>query len=149
MKVITKKGLLVLAILSPILSVAQLKQIQKGTMIYPKTKTVAIKDNYFGTEVADPYRWLEDDRSDETKAWVIAQNAVTQKYMSQIPYRNEIKERLTHLMDYEKYSQPFKEGVYTYFYKNTGLQNQSLLYRQKEGEEAVIFLDPNTFSKDA
>ncbi|MFA4869050.1 MAG: prolyl oligopeptidase family serine peptidase [Pedobacter sp.] len=149
MKVITKKGLLVLAILSPILSVAQLKQIQKGTMIYPKTKTVAIKDNYFGTEVADPYRWLEDDRSEETKAWVIAQNAVTQKYMSQIPYRNEIKERLTHLMDYEKYSQPFKEGVYTYFYKNTGLQNQSLLYRQKEGEEAEIFLDPNTFSKDA
>lgn len=149
MKVITKKGLLVLAILSPILSVAQLKQIQKGTMIYPKTKTLAIKDNYFGTEVADPYRWLEDDRSEETKAWVVAQNAVTQKYMSQIPYRNEIKKRLTHLMDYEKYSQPFKEGVYTYFYKNTGLQNQSLLYRQKDGEEAEIFLDPNTFSKDA
>jgi prolyl oligopeptidase len=149
MKVITKKGLLVLAILSPILSVAQLKQIQKGTMIYPKTKSVAIKDNYFGTEVADPYRWLEDDQSEETKAWVIAQNEVTQKYMSQIPYRNAIKERLTHLMDYEKYSQPFKEGVYTYFYKNTGLQNQSLLYRQKDGEEAEIFLDPNTFSKDA
>jgi prolyl oligopeptidase len=149
MKVITKKGLLVLAILSPILSVAQLKQIQKGTMIYPKTKSVAIKDNYFGTEVTDPYRWLEDDQSEETKAWVIAQNEVTQKYMSQIPYRNAIKERLTHLMDYEKYSQPFKEGVYTYFYKNTGLQNQSLLYRQKDGEEAEIFLDPNTFSKDA
>ncbi|MEQ7801417.1 prolyl oligopeptidase family serine peptidase [Pedobacter sp. ASV1-7] len=149
MKVITNKGLLVLAILSPILSVAQLKQIQKGTMIYPKTKSIAIKDNYFGTEVTDPYRWLEDDQSEETKAWVIAQNEVTQKYLSQIPYRNAIKERLTHLMDYEKYSQPFKEGVYTYFYKNTGLQNQSLLYRQKDGEDAEIFLDPNTFSKDA
>lgn len=118
-------------------------------MTYPITKEVAVKDNYFGTEVSDPYRWLEDDRSEETKAWVIAQNAVTQKYMAQIPFRNLIKERLTHLMNYEKYSQPFKEGAYTYFYKNTGLQNQSVLYRQKEDKEAEIFLDPNTFSKDA
>lgn len=118
-------------------------------MTYPVTKEGAVKDNCFGTEVSDPYRWLEDDRSEETKAWVIAQNAVTQKYMAQIPFRNLIKERLTHLMNYEKYSQPFKEGAYTYFYKNTGLQNQSVLYRQKGDQEAEIFLDPNTFSKDA
>nr|WP_235005398.1 prolyl oligopeptidase family serine peptidase [Pedobacter nyackensis] len=128
---------------------AQLKNTQKPVMTYPETKKEDIKDNYFGTEVVDPYRWLEDDRSEETKAWVIAQNAVSQKYMAQIPYRNQIKTRLTHLMNYEKYSQPFKEGPYTYYYKNTGLQNQSVLYRQKEGGEPEIFLDPNTFSKDA
>ena len=118
-------------------------------MKYPETKAINITDEYFGTTVTDPYRWLEDDRSAETKDWVIAQNAVTQKYLAQIPYRNAIRERLTHLMNYEKYSQPFKEGRYTYFYKNTGLQNQSVLYRQQEGEEPEVFLDPNTFSKDA
>jgi prolyl oligopeptidase len=149
MKQITRKGLLLLAILSPIMAEAQLKNIQKSLMTYPETKKEDIKDNYFGTEVADPYRWLEDDRSEETKAWVIAQNAVTQKYMAQIPYRNQIKTRLTHLMNYEKYSQPFKEGAYTYYYKNTGLQNQSVLYRQKVDGEPEVFLDPNTFSKDA
>jgi len=149
MRDLTKKGLLVLAILWPIMTEAQITQTQKKIMTYPETKRSDIKDVYFGTEVADPYRWLEDDRSEETKKWVIAQNAVTQQYMSQIPYRNAIKERLTHLMNYEKYSQPFKEGAYTYFYKNTGLQNQSVLYRQQDGGEAEIFLDPNTFSKDA
>nr|WP_316811803.1 prolyl oligopeptidase family serine peptidase [Pedobacter heparinus] len=118
-------------------------------MTYPETKKTATKDDYFGTEVADPYRWLEDDRSAETKQWVNAQNVLTQKYMGQIPYRNQIKTRLTQLMNYEKYSQPFKEGDYTYFYKNTGLQNQSVLYRQKDGGEQEVFLDPNTFSKDA
>ena len=149
MEQITRKGLLLLAILSPIMAEAQLKNTQKTVMTYPETKKENIKDNYFGAEVADPYRWLEDDRSEETKAWVIAQNAVTQKYMAQIPYRNQIKTRLTHLMNYEKYSQPFKEGAYTYYYKNTGLQNQSVLYRQKAGGDPEIFLDPNTFSKDA
>lgn len=149
MKEITKKGLLVLAILSPLISEAQLKKTQKETMIYPETKSVAVTDNYFGTDVADPYRWLEDDRSEDTKAWVAAQNVVTQKYMAQIPYRDAIKSRLTHLMDYEKYSQPFKEGAFTYFYKNSGLQNQSVLYRQQDNSEAEVFLDPNSFSKDA
>ncbi len=149
MKPNIKIGLLLLAILSPLMTEAQLKQVQQTLVPYPETKKTDTKDNYFGIEVADPYRWLEDDRSDETKAWVKAQNAVTQQYMSQIPYRNEIKARLTHLMNYEKYSQPFKEGMYTYFYKNTGLQNQSVLYRQKEAGAPEIFLDPNTFSKDA
>nr|WP_048904720.1 prolyl oligopeptidase family serine peptidase [Pedobacter sp. V48] len=123
--------------------------LQKMAITYPQTKKENIKDTYFGTVVEDPYRWLEDDRAEDTKAWVKAENAVTQKYLGQIPYRKAIKERLTKLMNYEKYSQPFKEGDYTYFYKNTGLQNQSLLYRQKEGGQPEVFLDPNTFSKDA
>lgn len=149
MKEFAGKGLLLFAILSPIMAIAQITKPLKTIMKYPETKEVAIKDDYFGTQVADPYRWLEDDRSAETKAWVIAQNEVTQKFMAQIPYRNDIKARLTHLMNYEKYSQPFKEGSYTYFYKNTGLQNQSVLYRQQDGGDPEIFLDPNTFSKDA
>ncbi len=118
-------------------------------MTYPETKKTSIKDTYFGTEVADAYRWLEDDCSEETKEWVVSQNVVTRQFLSQIPYRDAIKTRLSRLMDYEKYSSPFKEGSYTYFYKNTGLQNQSVLYRQEEGKEAEIFLDPNTFSEDA
>ncbi|WP_394343172.1 prolyl oligopeptidase family serine peptidase [Pedobacter psychroterrae] len=122
---------------------------QKESMTYPATKQENISDNYFGTTVNDPYRWLEDDRSEATKGWVVAQNTVTQNYLSQIPFRKAIKERLTRLMNYEKFSQPFKEGGYTYFYRNSGLQNQSLLYRQKDGAEAEVFLDPNTFSKDA
>nr|WP_246269556.1 prolyl oligopeptidase family serine peptidase [Pedobacter panaciterrae] len=134
----------------PIFAQAQKNNtLQKMAITYPETKKENIKDTYFGTVVEDPYRWLEDDRAEDTKAWVKAENAVTQKYLAQIPFRKVIKERLTKLMNYEKYSQPFKEGDYTYFYKNTGLQNQSLLYRQKEGGEPEVFLDPNTFSKDA
>ncbi|WMO16766.1 prolyl oligopeptidase family serine peptidase [Pseudoalteromonas piscicida] len=115
---------------------------------YPITKTGTVIDNYFGTQVADPYRWLEDDKNAETAAWVKAQNETTQAYLSQIPYRKDIEKRLTELLDYERVSQPFKHGNYTYFYKNDGLQNQSVLYRQKEGGEAEVFLDPNTMSDD-
>lgn len=115
---------------------------------YPTTKTGSVVDNYFGTQVADPYRWLEDDKSAETAAWVKAQNEATQAYLSQIPYRKDIAKRLTELLDYERVSQPFKHGNYTYYYKNDGLQNQSVLYRQKEGSEAEVFLDPNTMSDD-
>jgi prolyl oligopeptidase len=139
---------LILSVLFPIFAMAQQKP-SKNLMKYPETKIDSVKDTYFGTVVDDPYRWLEDDRSAETKAWVIAQNEVTRNYLAQIPFKNDIKQRLTKLMNYEKYSQPFKEGSYTYFYKNSGLQNQSVLYRQQEGEEAEVFLDPNTFSKDA
>ena len=121
----------------------------KSPMTYPDTRKSDVKETYFGTEVNDPYRWLEDDRSEETRKWVIAQNEVTQQFMAKIPYRNAIKERLTKLMNYEKYSSPFKEGKYTYFFKNTGLQNQSVMYRQEDGKEAEVFLDPNKFSKDA
>jgi len=128
---------------------AQVNTTIKNSMIYPETKQTTTTDTYFGTTVPDPYRWLEDDRSAETKKWVDAQNVVTQAFMAKIPYRNAIKERLTSLMNYEKYSSPFKRGAYTYYYKNTGLQNQSVLYREKDGGTAEVFLDPNTFSKDA
>ncbi|WP_245584808.1 prolyl oligopeptidase family serine peptidase [Pedobacter glucosidilyticus] len=117
-------------------------------LAYPDTKKESVKDDYFGTIVEDPYRWLEDDVSAETKAWVQAQNKVTQNYLAQIPYREEIKNRLSELWNYEKFSAPFKEGVYTYFYKNDGLQNQAVLYRQADGKEPEVFLDPNKFSAD-
>lgn len=125
---------------------AVLQQTQKIT--YPVTRKGEVVDSYFGTEVADPYRWLEDDRSAETGAWVKAENKVTFDYLSQIPYRGQLKDRLAELWNYEKVGAPFKEGGYTYFYKNDGLQNQNVVYRQKEGGEAEVFLDPNTFSAD-
>lgn len=122
------------------------QQVQKIT--YPVTQKGDVVDTYFGTDVADPYRWLEDDRSVETGAWVAAENKVTFDYLSQIPYRGELKSRLAELWNYEKVGAPFKEGNYTYFYKNNGLQNQYVVYRQKDGSEAEVFLDPNTFSED-
>ncbi len=115
---------------------------------YPETKMGTQVDEFFGTKVNDPYRWLEDDRSAETADWVKRQNDVTNAYLAQIPFRDNIKTRLTELWNYEKYSAPFKEGGYTYFYKNDGLQNQSVLYRQKGSEAPEVFLDPNKFSKD-
>jgi prolyl oligopeptidase len=118
-------------------------------MNYPETKKGPVKDTYFRTIVEDPYRWLEDDESAATKEWVNDQNEVTQSYLAQIPFKTAIKERLTQLMNYEKYSQPFREGDYIYFFKNSGLQNQSVLYRQKGDQDPEVFLDPNTFSKDA
>ncbi len=127
-------------------SIEQSKQTMAFT--YPETKKVDTVTNYFGTEVKDPYRWLEDDRSDETAAWVKAQNKITFGYLNQIPYREQLKNRLEKLWNYEKYSAPFIEGDYTYFYKNNGLQNQYVVYRQKDNSVAEVFLDPNTFSKD-
>ncbi|MDF1560130.1 MAG: prolyl oligopeptidase family serine peptidase [Bacteroidales bacterium] len=115
---------------------------------YPETLKGDVVDTIFGTPVADPYRWLEDDMSDETAAWVRAQNAVTFEYLENIPCRGQIRDRLTEMFNYEKYGMPFTRGDYTYFTKNDGLQNQDVLYRQKEGEEPDIFLDPNTFSAD-
>ena len=115
---------------------------------YPDTKRGDQVDDYFGTSVADPYRWLEDDLSDSTKDWVQRENKVTFDYLSKIPFRDAINKRLSELWNYEKYSAPFKEGDYTYFYKNDGLQNQSVLYRQKDGGDPVVFLDPNKFSND-
>ncbi len=115
---------------------------------YPDTKKTDQTDDYFGTKVADPYRWLENDMSDETKSWVVEQNKVTNEYISQIPFRSAIKDRLTALWNYAKYSAPFKEGGYTYFYLNDGLQNQSVLYRQLGDGAPEVFLDPNKFSAD-
>ncbi|ATC99562.1 prolyl oligopeptidase [Pseudoalteromonas spongiae UST010723-006] len=122
--------------------------VTQAALTYPETKKGEVVDTYFDTQVADPYRWLEDDMSEETAQWVKTQNKVTFDYLSQISYRDKLKERLTKLMDYEKVSAPFKEGKYTYFYKNDGLQNQYVIYRQVEGGEPEVFLDPNTFSDD-
>ncbi len=124
---------------------------EKINLKYIKTKKVDTVTNYFGTDVQDPYRWLEDDRSKETEAWVENQNEVTFGYLDKIPFREELKERLTSIWNYEKVGAPFKEGDYTYFRKNDGLQNQYVVYRYKTGEDpstAKVFLDPNTFKED-
>jgi len=115
---------------------------------YPKTIKKAVIDTLFGTEIIDNYRWLEDDRSEETESWVKAENEVSFNYLSEIPFREQLKRRLTELWNYEKLSAPFIEGDYTYFYKNDGLQNQNVIYRKKDGKE-TLFLDPNTFSENA
>ena len=115
---------------------------------YPETKKIPVTDIYFDESVTDDYRWLEDDNSDDTKKWVINQNNTTFKYLDEIPFRNDLKVRLEQLWDYEKISAPFIEGQYTYFYKNDGLQNQSILYRENNKNNAEVFLDPNSFSKD-
>jgi len=118
-------------------------------LTYPPTKKVDVSDNYFGTTIADPYRWLEDDNSEETKNWVQQQNVVTSTYLSGIPYRDKVKSRLAVLWNYPKYGSPRKEGSYYYFSKNDGLQNQSILYRQAGlNAEPEVFLNPNQFSGD-
>ena len=137
-----KKTFLIMAITTAGISFAQNK-IQ-----YPETKKGETVDVYFDTKVNDPYRWLEDDKSAETGAWVKAQNEVTYGYLDKIPFREELKKRMEKLWNYEKISAPFVEGKFTYYSKNNGLQNQSVIYRKgKDGKEEV-FLDPNTFSKD-
>ncbi|HEY5469206.1 MAG TPA: prolyl oligopeptidase family serine peptidase [Bacteroidales bacterium] len=120
----------------------------KNKIEYPVTKKGDVVDTYFGIEVPDPYRWLEDDKSEETAAWVKEENKVTFGYLEKIPYRGEIKTRLEKMWNYEKFSAPSREGNYLYFFRNNGLQNQFVIYRQKENEEPEIFLDPNTFSAD-
>ena len=115
---------------------------------YPVTRKGEVVDNYFDQQVADPYRWLEDDMSAETAAWVKTQNKVTFDYLDQVPYRQQIKDRLATLWNYEKVSSPFVEGEYTYFYKNDGLQNQYVVYRTDKNGNEEVFLDPNKFSED-
>ena len=124
-----------------------MKQIKH--LPYPETARGEVVDNYFGTEVPDPYRWLEDDNSEATAAWVAAENAVTEDYLSQIPFRGAIRERLTQLWNYPKEGAPSKHGDWYYYYYNDGLQNQSVLCRtQQPGEAGEVFLDPNTLSED-
>ena len=119
------------------------------SLTYPVSRKVNQVDNYHGTHVADPYRWLEDPDSKETAAWVEAQNKLTFGYLNQIPYRDKLKQRLTKLWDYEKYGIPFKEGSRYFYFKNDGLQNQSVLYTQKSlDSEANVLLDPNKLSAD-
>lgn len=122
---------------------------KKPAMVYPTTEKADHVDEYFGTKVEDPYRWLENDTSSATTQWVEAQNKVTFGYLNNIDFREQVKARLTKLWDYEKVYAPFKEGDYYYFYKNDGLQNQNAIYRVKNlGDEPELFLDPNTFSAD-
>ena len=118
------------------------------SLIYPKTKKINVISNYFDSKIIDPYRWLEDDRSDETERWVKKQNEVTFRYLNKIPYKNKLKERLEKLWNYEKVSAPFEEGEYTYFYKNDGLQDQYVVYRKDSNNEIETFINPNLFSKD-
>jgi len=118
------------------------------SLIYPKTKKINVISNYFDSEIIDPYRWLEDDRSDETEQWVKKQNEVTFEYLNKIPYKNKLKERLEKLWNYEKVSAPFEEGEYTYFYKNDGLQDQYVVYRKDSNDIIETFINPNLFSKD-
>ena len=116
---------------------------------YPVTKKEDVKDVYFDTEVEDPYRWLEDDNSEETAEWVKAQNEVTFGYLKKLPYREKLNQRLTELLDYPKYGTPFKEAGKYFFFKNDGLQNQSVLYMTDRLEdEPQVLLDPNTLSED-
>ena len=112
---------------------------------YPETRKMDTVDDYFGTKVADPYRWLEDDNSEETKAWVTAQNKVTFGYLEGIPERTRLRERLTELWNYERYGAPFKRAGKYFYFKNNGLQNQSVLYVTTDLRDAgKVLLDPNT-----
>ncbi len=119
------------------------------TLKYPQTKKVEQTDNYFGTQIADPYRWLENDTAKDTEAWVKEENTLTQNYLSKIPFRQKLHDRLTELWNYPRYGAPEKEGEWYTFYKNDGLQNQAVLYVQKglNGTPEVL-LDPNKMSAD-
>ena len=141
-----KKTITVAAIACSLSMNAQMRDKQEKK--YPETRKADNVDTYFGTNVPDPYRWLEDDRSEETAQWVKSQNEVTFDYLSKIPFRDAIKSRLEELWNYERIGAPFDEGSYTYYYKNNGLQNQSVLYRKDKNGKEEVFLDPNALSKD-
>jgi prolyl oligopeptidase len=136
-------------LLSIILIFTAMGCTQQATFTYPETAKGDVVDNYHGTEIADPYRWLEDDMSDETAAWVKAQNEVTFSYLESIPFRDALKERMTQIWNYPKMGTPFKEGDLYFYSYNTGLQNQSIIYMKKNlDDEGEVFLDPNSFSED-
>ena len=119
-----------------------------NSLKYPETKKVSQIDEYFGTKVSDSYRWLEDDRAEDTKDWVQREVAFTNDYLKKIPFREEIRVQLKDIWNYEKIGAPFKEGDFTYFYKNNGLQAQSVLYRTNNKTKNIeVFLDPNQFSE--
>src|SRR6266540_1153079 len=128
---------------------AQSKTTMNKTFVYPTAKKVDQIDDYYGVKVADPYRWLEDPDSADSRAWIEAQNKLTFGFLNEIPERAKIKERLTKLWNYEKYTPPFKEGARYFYFKNDGLQNQNVLYTLKslDGEPRVL-LDPNKLSTD-
>jgi len=135
--------LIVFSLLTIILSCQNTNNIE-----YPSTEKRVVIDSYFGIDIQDPYRWLEDDLSEETMDWVNNQNKTTFNYLNSIPYKRTIKKRLEQIWNYEKRTSPFNEGDYTYYYKNNGLQNQYVVYRKKDSEDEEVFLDPNSFSED-
>jgi prolyl oligopeptidase len=141
MKTVSKFSILMLGIL--------MQQEANAQLPYPQTRKTDLVEDYHGTKVADPYRWLENDTSEETKAWVKAENEVTNAYLSKIPYRNKIRDRINELLNYPRYSAPFSAGKYYLYSKNDGLQNQSVYYRQDGlSGEPVEFLDPNKLAAD-
>jgi len=141
--------MLTLLILGSLIAAFAACKKEAARLTYPETKKVDHVDDYFGTKVADPYRWLEDDNAEDVKAWVQAQNAVTFGYLDTIPFRPKIKARLTEIYNYPRYTSPFRAGEYYFFYKNDGLQNQSVCYIQKGLDGAPeVFLDPNALSAD-
>jgi len=144
-----KKIPLILLVTSVALLAAAACRKGQERLSYPVTKKVNQVDDYFGTKVADPYRWLEDDNAPDTKAWVQAENAATFGYLAKIPFHEKIKQRLDEIFNYPSYSSPFRSGEYYFFYKNDGLQNQSVCYVQKglDGTPEVFF-DPNALSPD-
>jgi prolyl oligopeptidase len=144
------KKLLILSIIIPFFACHTENKKAMIALNYPTTKKVDTIDTYFGNKIPDPYRWLENDTSMETSEWVKAQNKVTFDYLAKIPFREQIKQRLEKIWNYEKVGAPEKHGDYYYYYKNDGLQNQYVLYRKKElaSKQEEIFIDPNTFSKD-
>ena len=135
--------LIVFSLLTIILSCQNTNNLK-----YPTTEKMVVIDSYFETDIQDPYRWLEDDLSEETMNWVSNQNKTTFNYLNSIPYKRNIKKRLEQIWNYEKRTSPFNEGDYTYYYKNNGLQNQYVVYRKKDSEDEEVFLDPNSFSED-
>ena len=141
------KKLFLLTIVSGIIMMQACNQPKK--MNYPITKTVDVVDDYHGTPIADPYRWLENDTSAETEAWVKEQNKVTFGYLEKIPFREQVKQRLTEIWDYPKYSVTFKKGNRYFYFKNDGMQNHSVLYVQESlNDEPRVLLDPNNLSED-
>ncbi len=144
------RKLAIILISISLLSCEQLSMVDNNNLksIYPMTKKVNISDLYFSKEIRDPYRWLEDDLDKETKRWIEDQNLFTDKYFESLGFKEQIKDGLKKIWDYEKFSSPFKEGNYIYFFKNTGLQNQSVLYRKDSQGVEEVFLDPNLLSED-
>ena len=142
------RAALVLSLCSIFLAACEQQQMDSPEkFVYPETAQRPVTDVYFGTQVVDPYRWLEDDMSESTGAWVDAQNRVTYEYLEALPSKKQFAERLRRLLDFERESAPFKEAGYTYFSRNAGLQNQAVIYRVNAAGEENVFIDPNEMSE--